>query len=86
MLKFFLLLFPLKIWDSHSDLAGSRETYLAAEACTKKWIPFDCKYTLSKTVTIELMIVVTVMSKRSRLYGVSYTYIIKDTHLQQNIR
>jgi len=48
---------------------------LAAEACTKNGIPIGNKFTLSKTVTIEFMIVVTVKSKRSRFYVVSYIYI-----------
>lgn len=69
-----------------SHLAGSRETDIwQLRHAQKNGIPIGNKYTVSRTVTIDLMIVVAVKSKRSRLYGVSYTYIITDCCVHLNI-
>jgi len=58
---------------------------LEAEACTKNGIPIGNEFTVSKTVTIEFMIVVTVKFKRRGLNVVSYTCIITDYCVHLNI-
>jgi hypothetical protein len=58
---------------------------LAAEACTKNGIRIGNEFTVSKTVTIDFMIVVTVRSKRSGVDVVSYTYIVTDYCVHLNI-